>query len=83
MDKIGTAVTVGVLVWAFSSMLNAWAQTRVRSKEHKANESAAPPRRALAWHIVHVRDDVATLVIVGPNLTNALLAAILAVLVIG
>ena len=84
MDKAGVAVLAGLLVWGLSSMLNLWVHVSVRSREHKPNEAEAPPsRRALAWHLVHVRDDIASLVIVGPHVTNGLLAAILAVLVMG
>ena len=84
MDRAGVAAVVGLLVWGLSSMLGTWVHVSVRSREHKPNEAEAPPsRRALAWHLVHVRDDIAALVIIGPGLTNGLLAAILVVLVMG
>ena len=55
----------------------------VREAEEDANQTSPPPsRQVLAWHHVHVRDDVAALVVVGPQMTNGLLAAILAVLIV-
>ena len=55
----------------------------VRESEEDENQTTPPPsRQVLAWHHVHVRVDVAALVVVGPQMTNGLLAAILAVLVI-
>ena len=83
-DKIWVAVSVGVVVMAASAFLTNAVHLSVRKAEHKANENTEPPsRRAIAWHLVHVRDDIGSLVIVGPHVTNALLAAILAVLVMG
>ena len=82
MDKAAVAVGVTLTIWWLSNVLIALVNTSVRKAEHKANETEEPPsRRVLAWHLVHVRDDVAALTAIGPNLTNGLLAAILAVLV--
>ncbi len=81
---IAVAIGVGLAVWFVSSRLVGQITATVRVSEHRENEETPQPgRRVLAWHLVHVRDDIAALVIVGPNLTNGLLAAILVVLVMG
>jgi len=82
--KIAIAVTVGLGVWILSGYLTIWAQHRVRASELEDNETVPlPARRVLGWHHVHVRDDVAGLLTIGPFFTNGLLAAILATLITG
>ena len=84
MEKGTVAVFAFMIVWLVSKVwLIDSVQKSVRLAEYELNETEAPSRRALGWHLTHIRDDIAALVVAGPSLTNALLAAILAVLVMG
>ena len=84
MEKGTVAVFAFMFVWLVGKIwLIDSVQKSVRSAEYELNETEAPSRQALAWHLTHIRDDIAALVVVGLNLTNALLAAILVVLVMG
>ena len=82
MEKRTAAVIAFLFAWLVSKV---WfidaVQKSVRLAEYELNETEAPSRRALGWHLTHIRDDIGVLVVAGPSLTNALLLAILVVLV--
>lgn len=75
--------TIGALAGAFSvgailtGFVVHWIMARNRYAEADPNKTlAAPSQNELAWHLVHVRDDVGSL-LGAVAITNGLLAAIL------
>ena len=77
-------VTPGILAFfvgfGVTAGLGIYVSAHNRQKEHGPNVNTPPPTRGeLAWHLVHVRDDVAML-FAAVAVTNGLLAAMLAVL---
>jgi hypothetical protein len=77
---IGTAAGAFGIVFFISYVLVSYTTGANRRKEWDANEQSGEVEPVhLHWALIHIRDDIAPIVIL-LCLTNALLAAILAVL---
>ena len=80
MGTLGNVIAAFFVAIVATSIWQRVVWIGVRRTEYKSNQSAeAPPKNVMAWHIVHIRDDIASIAAI-LTLTNGLLAAVLVVL---